>query len=63
MDVRAFRRLKRRPKVTQVPGMGYARRIAVYYRQNGTGEWAGLSALTPRQRRRLNHKANAGRAV
>lgn len=65
MDVRAFRavnRRKRRAKVGHVPAMPYARRIAVYYRQNGTGAWTGLASLTPRQRRRLEHKANAGRA-
>lgn len=60
MDVRAFRALrrrKRRAKVTQAPAMDYARRIGIYYRQNGV--WR----LTPRQRRRLEHKANAGRSA
>lgn len=66
MDIRAFRALRRRKrqaKVTQVPAMPYARRLAVYYRQNGTGAWTGLAGLTPRQRRRLDHKANSGRGA
>jgi hypothetical protein len=43
--------------------MPYAERLANYYRQNGTGAWNGLAGLTPRQRRRLNHKANSGRTA
>jgi hypothetical protein len=48
---------RRKRKVTPgTRGMDPYLRRAAYYRQNGS------ERLTPRQRRRVEHKANAGRS-
>lgn len=49
--------MKRPTYVRNGEAMSYARRIGIYYRQNGV--WR----LTPAQSRRLRKKANSGRGA